>query len=367
MGSARKDNYVENSRSTVRPRVRAGARKRSMIEESRTPSTGPKPGKDADDKEHQLTDEESMLSEIDQQKAMIDALPDDSSDDALRRAPQEKKLGRLEFQYQILVERKRVARELAKFEEKCGAPYSEPCLLCLENIHVHASESLMELFFCCGGFVCETCGRELASGINKCPLCRNPLPTDKDVVTAGGISKRITQLMALAERGASWSQTHVGKHMIKGTMGFKKQEKAGLKWMEKAAAQNDPSALHYLSSLHRNGIASVLDKSQEKANDLLMRSANLGYAFANCSLAKFYSAGHNGFEEDPDEAIFRATVAYALDPSDKLAAIMLGVYLPKPGQATELSPYLACYYLNIAANEDKMAWLAISTATHFTI
>ena len=113
-----------------------------------------------------------------------------------------------------------------------------------------------------------------------------------------------------------------------------------------------PIALHYLSNLHCNGIASVLDKSQEKANELLMRSANLGYAFANALLARFLLAGERGFDEDLDEAIFRATVAYALDASDQSAAMVLAFYL-KPEQATEPLPYLACYYLNIAANEEK--------------
>ena len=116
------------------------------------------------------------------------------------------------------------------------------------------------------------------------------------------------------------------------------QEKAGLKWVKKAAAQNHPPALYYLSSLYRNGFASVLKKSQEKANELLMRSANLGYSLANSQLANFYSARHNGFEEDEAEAFFRATVAHALDASNGSAALTLGLYL-KPEKATELSPY----------------------------
>ena len=332
-----------------------------MSEVPRTPSPDRKAGQNADEEELQLTDEERMLLEIDQQKAMmIGALPDDiddfSDDMLLNWAPHEKKLGQLEFQYQLFVERKRVARELAKFEEMYGGPYSEPCLMCLENIHVRASTNLIQLFGCCGGFICKACGRDLASGpINKCPLCRNPL-------TADDISER-TQVFALAERGVSWAQTNVGKRMIRGTAGFNKQETVGLKWIKKAAAQNDPSALHYLSLLHRDGFASVLDMSQEEANELLMKSANLGYATANASLARFYFTGQHGFEEDPGEAIFRATVAYALDASNDLAAMTLGFYL-KPEQATEPSPYLDCYYLNIAANKetDGMACCLYSEA-----
>ena len=159
-------------------------------------------------------------------------------------------------------------------------------------------------------------------------------------------------LTVLAERGVPWAQTNVGEGMIRGNKGFKKQEKAGLKWIKKAAAQNYPSALYYLSGLYRDGLTSVQDKSQEKANELLMKSANLGYALANSELARWYLAGKNGFEKNQEETIFRATVAHALDASYKLAAMILGSCL-KPEQARESPPYLECYYMNIAANDDK--------------
>lgn len=71
-----------------------------------------------------------------------------------------------------------------------------------------------------------------------------------------------------------------------------------LNWMKKAAAQNHPPALRYLSELYRHGFASVLDKSQEEANKLLLKSANLGYASANSQLARLYFIGHYGFEKD---------------------------------------------------------------------
>ena len=134
------------------------------------------------------------------------------------------------------------------------------------------------------------CGLELEGGISKCPLCREPL-------TAGGISKDKAQVTALAERGVSWAQTHAGKGMIDGASGFKKQEKAGLGWINKAVAQNCPSALFELSLYYRDGIVSGLGKSQEKANELLMRSANLGNASANAMLGRLYSTGRHGFEK----------------------------------------------------------------------
>ncbi|EJK45908.1 hypothetical protein THAOC_35455 [Thalassiosira oceanica] len=157
--------------------------------------------------------------------------------------------------------------------------------------------------------------------------------------------------MTLAKRGVSWAQTSVGRSMIYGQGGFKKQEKAGLEWLNKAVAQDFPPALSELSDLHRVGFKSVVRKSQEKANKLLLKSANLDYAFANSELASYYIRGANGFEMNPDESYFRASVAFALDGADGQAAFILGGFhydkdVPRP------SPYLACYYTNIATSED---------------
>ncbi|EJK45795.1 hypothetical protein THAOC_35572, partial [Thalassiosira oceanica] len=129
-----------------------------------------------------------------------------------------------------------------------------------------------------------------------------------------------------------------------------KQAQTGLEWLKKAAAQDYPPALFELSTLHLDGLKSLLRMSQEKANELLLKAANLGYALANTKLAANYLQG-DGFEKNPDEAYFRASVAFALDSTDEQAAFMLGCFhyekaVPEP------SPYLACYYLNIKASKD---------------
>ena len=291
-----------------------------------------------------------MLGEIAEQRGLIGAsLGDTTSDDSsISKAPREMKLGKLEFQHRLLVEQKRLSRELSKFEELHGAIYSEPCLICLENIHVHASEDLYQLFFCCGGFICEACAgdvRESEFEIDKCPLCREPL---QEIASAEDAAK----LMALAERGVTCAQFHVGQGMIYGRNGFKKQEKAGLKWINKAAAQQYPSALYDLSDFYRDGLQSAIGKSQEKANELLLKAANLGHAPANSSLANFYFTGMNGFVKDPAEGFFRASVAFALDENNLQAALFFGMYhhrelIPEP------SPYLACYCLNIATTNEN--------------
>ena len=53
-------------------------------------------------------------------------------------------------------------------------------------------------------------------------------------------------------------------------------------------------------------------KSQAKANEMLRKSANLGFAQANSDLALSFLGGINGFEKDHDEAYFRASVAIPL-------------------------------------------------------
>ncbi|EJK74434.1 hypothetical protein THAOC_03888 [Thalassiosira oceanica] len=255
-----------------------------MCDESCTPAPDPEAGQDGNGKQ-QLTDEERMLKEISDQKDLIDAISRDTFDNKAQRALHQKKLGQLEFKYHLLVEKKRLARTMSKFEELHGALYSEPCMICLDDVHLNASESLTIALTCCGGFICKTCYREfMNSGVDlgQCPLCRATQSSTE--------AEAAVQCMALAERGVSWAQSNVGRCMIPGRIGFKKQEEAGLKWVEKAAAQNDPSALHYLSSLYRDGLTSVLDKSQEKANELMIKSANLGYASANSLVWLYFTS-----------------------------------------------------------------------------
>jgi len=181
-------------------------------------------------------------------------------------------------------------------------------------------------------------------GLDKCPLCREVT----DVKTA---AENAAPLMRLAKRDVIWAQSNVGRCMIRGIRGFEKQAQTGLEWINKAAAQNYPSALYELSKIYRGEIASEVEKTEEKANELLLKAANLGYARANSDMVKMYFYGTNGFETDQDEAYFRASVAFALDNTNDEAVMELGSfnYLER---VREPSPYLACYYLNIRAKDD---------------
>ena len=290
--------------------------------------------------EQQLGEEERLLEAIAVQRELIDAFAVDAADE---RAPHQRKLGQLEFKYQLLVERKRLCSVLAKLERDHGALYSEPCLLCLDNIYVHASQSLVHIFTCCGGFICTSCSKDLQkSRQTRCPLCRNPLKRENDT----------KWVMKLAKRGLAWAQTTLGSAISLGVDGFEKDEEGGLEWLNKAAAKNHPRALCVLSGFHRNRLVNELRKSQEETNQLLLKSANLGFARANFELAMHYFCGENGFQKDRDEAYFRASVAFALDEKDLQAASLMGTFHNEDSGRPGCSPYLECHYQNIAANKD---------------
>ena len=210
--------------------------------------------------------------------------------------------------------------------------YSEPCLICLEDIFVHASERRTKVFTCCGGFICMACAKP-GRGFDKCPLCRTPI--DASTSVAG--------VVTLAERGVSWAQKELGRYLISGIRGFQKQEKAGLEWLNKAAAQNFPIALFLLSAVYRDGLTSVVRKSQDKANELMLKAANLGHPCANSELALCYFAGMEGIEQDRAEAYFRASVSFALDNTDVRAAWVLGYFHHHEQVVSDPSLYLACY------------------------
>ena len=99
-----------------------------MSDEPLTPAAGSEGGQVGEDKERQKTDEERLLEEIAKQKVLIDAASelidaasgDDTCEGVAHSVPHEKKLGQLEFKYQLLVEKKRLAGELLKFQELYG-------------------------------------------------------------------------------------------------------------------------------------------------------------------------------------------------------------------------------------------------------
>ena len=285
-----------------------------------------------------------LLQEIAAQRELMDIIGDVDLH-ACDRAHHEKRLGQLELRYQLMAEKKRLASVLVKFEERHGDLHSEPCLLCLEDVYVYSSEDVMEVFSCCGGFICDNCADDfLINDANKqqCPLCRGSYMEVNEV----------TDILRLAKKGQPWAQMRAGTNMMFGGGGYEKRQLNGIEWLEKAAAQNYPIAILKLAMFHGpRSPDSIVTRSPEIYSELLMKAANLGAALANTLLAQAYLRGENGFEQSLGEAYFRASVAFALNEKDTTAARFLGTLYHLTGP--ESHSYIACYYLNIAANKTE--------------
>ena len=68
-------------------------------------------------------------------------------------------------------------------------------------------------------------------------------------------------------------------------------------WLERAAAQQHPDALFYLSNWHEDGICRPPNSERRRA--LLLRAAELGSLQAQRDLGCYYAIGEAGFPLDP--------------------------------------------------------------------
>ena len=211
--------------------------------------------------------------------------------------------------------------------------------------------------------------RKSELGLDKCPLCREPIDyyatTEADeaaqltkLVTRGHYrDRRSSTIYDIGEKRCFLGSKLRGQmHVARSRRVQKAREMRTGMAKQGSGSKSSTSSLH-LATSYGDGMAPVLRKSEEKAKQLLMKSANLGFALANSNslLAQSFFCGNRGFEKDQDEAYFRATVAFALDDTNQEVAEVLGrLHYFRPG-IPKPSPYIACYYLNIAANEDKGA------------
>ncbi len=74
--------------------------------------------------------------------------------------------------------------------------------------------------------------------------------------------------------GDADAQLSLALHCLRG-VGTELDARAGLDWLEKAAAQNQPQALYELSLLYLGGRG--VEENPEKAVKLLLKSAETGY------------------------------------------------------------------------------------------
>lgn len=107
-----------------------------------------------------------------------------------------------------------------------------------------------------------------------------------------------TDLKTWAQRGDADAQFELGLRLLTGEE-MKKDEKAGLEWMEKAANQKHLRAQFVMGSLYEDGAG--VKKDEAKAVDWYRKSAENGFAPAQFALAMAYDLGR-GIKQDPTAA-----------------------------------------------------------------
>jgi TPR repeat protein len=104
-------------------------------------------------------------------------------------------------------------------------------------------------------------------------------------------------LRPLADGGGAEAQFLMGYLFFTSADTSKEESRA---WLELAAAQDHPDALHHLS--HMGEEWDFGPPENERNRNLLMRAAELGWANAHRDLGCYYACGDGGFPKDSAQA-----------------------------------------------------------------
>ena len=158
----------------------------------------------------------------------------------------------------------------------------EPCSICLEL----TVEWLARRGSCCGELTCRPCRATLektpvpgGSGrmqSESCPVCRQSLPR-----TQAELVKRLRERAALGHAGA---QAELGEAMVRGHLGLRVDEAAGVELLESAAVQSYAESLYRLAQKKVVVESSVPQIDVDAALVLFRRAAAQGHLQAMCSL-----------------------------------------------------------------------------------
>lgn len=116
--------------------------------------------------------------------------------------------------------------------------------------------------------------------------------------TQGGSRFGLADLKTWAGRGDADAQFELGLRLLTGE-DMKKDEKAGVEWMEKAANQKHLRAQFVMGSLYEDGTG--VKKDESKAVDWYRKSAESGFAPAQFAVAMAYDLGR-GIKQDTVKA-----------------------------------------------------------------
>lgn len=237
------------------------------------------------------------------------------------------------------LEKDRISAVVAKHEEQ-HPPHQIECPICLEDVKVISQYSI-QYFLCCGKSICWTCAQSRGGmEMKTCPMCRAP----KITVYNERVVKRLKKNAA---SGIASAQAMLGGHYL----GLSSPErvatnvKEGVRLMQLAAEQGEPSSLTQLAYFHQLGLYG-LEQSKEIVNEMMTKAACAGFCMAQSSLAFSYSA-----KEDYTMAVKYATLACRSTTHDTNTlhpAALLGKLFYLGGGGLEKNLYLARFYLEVS-------------------
>jgi TPR repeat protein len=165
----------------------------------------------------------------------------------------------------------------------------------------------------------------------------------------GGPRFNVAELESFAKKGDADAQFELGLRMLSGT-DMKKDEVAGLQWMEKAANQKHLRAQFVMGSLYEDGAGVKRDES--KAVDWYRKSADNGFAPAQFAMAMAYDLGR-GIKQDPVKAT--EWLQKAADQNHAQSQTALAAKLERGVGVTKNASKAALYYLRAAQQDHVQA------------
>jgi len=154
------------------------------------------------------------------------------------------------------------------------------------------------------------------------------------------------QLVPLADAGNAEAQTLIGVFFARGLY-VDRDDHIAFRWHQKAAAQDYPEALYYLSEWHSDSLVGQQDR--RKAMQYRRKSAQLGYARAQYAMGNAHLQG----------------ILAAKDPSE---AVSWYERSAKQGHAPAQMQLANLYSAGIGVKKDESAafqWISRAAATNY--
>ncbi|KAL7551957.1 hypothetical protein ACHAWF_018405 [Thalassiosira exigua] len=292
---------------------------------------------------------DSLKEEIDAEKRIISTITahDYYSEEGRRKAEHIKILGKKEEEYDLILESQRVKAVLREHDE-LHPPATEDCPICLETIRI-VNMGSTSLFSCCGKSICNSCYKDNRDreddGLQSCPLCRAPMPTDEHVPRKS-VEKH-------AKAGRVWAQILLGASYANGIHGYPVDKSEAFRLLKIVADKQgntctmSSDAFYELSYLYRDGIEDILRPCPAMEMKYLENAANLGHISGQYNLGLKYMA--MGGSDNMTKAALYFTLGSSQGHIE--SSRMLGDFYTLGLGGLNKSVYRAKHYLSEAAEK----------------